>query len=176
MLCWLFYCWKLSLTVPAGLDLFDFANNFLYANDMLHGNWFLHGWIVTQDPHWLSDDLVYVVGLWMRGFDPALLHAEPVLMYTILVVLAAYTSGVALRLRATERWVIVTIAILPLIFPSPALASQVLVGPYHTGTTALALGAVLVGPIVVRPAEHPDLGRNWQGRRGSRCLCWVGSS
>ena len=140
---WLFYAWKLSLTVPAGLDLFDFANNFLYAGDMVHGNWLLHGWVVTQDPHWLTDDLVYALGLSVRGFDPSLLHAVPVVVYTALVALAAVASIALLNLRAMERLMVIGIAVLPLVFPSRTLSSQVLVGPYHTGTTAVALGAIL---------------------------------
>jgi len=140
---WLYYCWRLSLTVPAGLDLFDFANNLLYADDMRHGNWLLHGWVVTQDPHWLTDDVVYVIGLAARGFDPSLLHAVPVVVYTVLVGLAAWAAVVGLNLRAGERLLVSAIALLPLVFPSRTLASQVLLGPYHTGTTAAALGAIV---------------------------------
>ena len=140
---WVYYCWRLSLTVPAGLDLFDFANNFLYADDMRRGNWLLHGWVVTQDPHWLTDDLVYVIGLAARGFDPALLHAVPVAVYTALVGCAAWAAVTGLHLRAGGRLAVSAIAVLPLIFPSRTLAAQVLLGPYHTGTTAAALGAVI---------------------------------
>ena len=141
--CWLVYLWEITLTVPAGLDLFDFANNLLYAQDMLHGNWLLHGWVVTQDPHWLTDDMMYVAGLAVRGFDPGLLHLEPMLVYVILIVFAAAVSVVGLEFRGSEHLVIAGIALLPLVFPSRALASQVLIGPYHTGTTAAALGAIL---------------------------------
>ena len=141
---WLYYSWRLSLTVPAGLDLFDFANNFLYADDMRHGNWLLHGWVVTQDPHWLTDDLVYAAGLALRGFDPALLHAVPVVVYTILVGLAAWAAVVGLNLRTGERILVSAVAVLPLVFPSRVLSSQVLIGPYHTGTTAAALGAIIL--------------------------------
>ncbi len=143
IVCWLIYCWAVTLSVPAGLDVFDFANNLLYAQDMLHGNWLLHGWVVTQDPHWFTDDMVYVLGLRLRGFDPVLLHAVPMFVYLVLMVLVASVSVVGLDLRGTDRAMIIGIALLPLLFPSPALASQVLIGPYHTGTTAVALGAIL---------------------------------
>ncbi|HLN12437.1 MAG TPA: hypothetical protein VK587_04565, partial [bacterium] len=154
---WLYYSWRLSLTVPAGLDLFDFANNFLYADDMRHGNWLLHGWVVTQDPHWLTDDLVYVIGLAVRGFDPSLLHAVPVVVYTVLVGLAAWAAVAGLNLRAGEGILVSAVAVLPLVFPSSALASQVLIGPYHTGTTAAALGAMLL--LAPRGGDEPRAAR-----------------
>ncbi len=154
---WLYYSWRLSLTVPAGLDLFDFANNFLYADDMRHGNWLLHGWVVTQDPHWLTDDLVYVIGLAVRGFDPSLLHAVPVVVYTLLVGLAAWAAVAGLNLRAGEGILVSAVAVLPLVFPSSALASQVLIGPYHTGTTAAALGAMLL--LAPRGGDEPRAAR-----------------
>jgi hypothetical protein len=143
LLAWLYYCWRLSLTVPAGLDLFDFANNLLYGDDIRHGNFLLHGWVVTQDPHWLTDDLAYAAGIAARGLDPALLHAVPVAMYTVLIVLAAWAAVTRLRLSGRERLLVSAVAALPLVFPSRTLAAQVLLGPYHTDTTAAALGAVI---------------------------------
>ena len=116
IVCWLMYCWAMTLSVPAGLDVFDFANNLLYAQDMLHGNWLLHGWVVTQDPHWFTDDMVYVLGLRLRGFDPVLLHAVPMSVYLVLIVLVASVSVVGLDLRGTDRVMIIGIAVLPLLF------------------------------------------------------------
>lgn len=109
---------------------------------MLNGNLLLHGWVTLRDPM-LFGDMLYAIGLKLRGFDPALLHLVPVVVSTSLVVLAAWTSVTTLNLRASERIVPIGVAVLPLVLPSPALASQVLVGPNHTDTTAAALAAIL---------------------------------
>jgi hypothetical protein len=136
------YFWRLSLTVSPPTNLSDYATNLLYGQSMLNGNFFLHGWVTLQDPMWFGD-MLYAIGLRLRGFDPALLHLVPVAVSTALVILAAWTAVAGLNMGAHERLVLAGVAILPLVLPSPALAGQILVGPNHTDTTAAALAAIL---------------------------------
>ncbi|HLJ60977.1 MAG TPA: hypothetical protein VKZ50_14730 [bacterium] len=133
------YLFRLSTT--NGLNA-DPASNLLYAADIARGNWLLHGWTLPPDSYWFTDVLIYMVALPILGLNPVLLYVVPVAICLALIAALVVVSTTGAKLGPTIPFVAL-LPVLPIIFPSPAMISQVLMGPFHTGTLVAALVSTL---------------------------------
>lgn len=132
------YFFRLSLTQTTNAA--DIAGLVLCAQDLVRGNWLLHGWILGTDSLWLTDMLVYAAGVVVRGLDPVLLHLAPTVM-SVALVAAAVGAAIAGR-RGLLAGPAPLLAVLPILFPSKMMV-EVLMGPFHTGATIVALGSAV---------------------------------
>ena len=129
------YLFRLS---RANVVSVDPAYVLLQAEDLLHGNWLLHGWVLPPNSLRFTETLVYAVGIAIFGLTPALFYLVPVAVCLALIValVMAATAGLS---TAPALYVVAALPILPIVFPSPAMRAQVLMGPFHTATTVIAL-------------------------------------
>src|SRR5487761_666799 len=70
----------------------DGASNALQAWDMLHGNLLLSGWALADVSFYTTDLPQYMLAEALRGFRPEVVHIASALIYTELVLLAAWLA------------------------------------------------------------------------------------
>src|SRR5688572_12532170 len=71
----------------------DDATGVLEAEAVLHGNFLLRGWTVSNASFYATDLPFYVVGVYLRGVHPSLLHDVPAVIYAFTVALATALGG-----------------------------------------------------------------------------------
>ena len=133
------YLLHYSNTMPINSD---YANDMLIAQDMLQGNIFLHGWLLSPDPYWVTNLVVYAPILKVLGFSSFASHVASTLVYLLLCISAV--AAVACGPRKDGRSVRLGIVLLPMLALSPSLANLTLVGPQHVGTLAAVLLVILL--------------------------------
>jgi hypothetical protein len=149
------YFFRLSATNAIGADQ---AGYLLYADDLLRGNWVFRGWTLPEDPYWVPDGFLYILGVAVRGLDPVILYAVPTLVCLALVLAMAVAATVKGAPRMAMPFVAVA-SVFPVLFPSRHMASVILMGPFHTGTIVVTLTSMVALYLAGRPGVRPS--RRW---------------
>lgn len=129
------YLFRLSRANTVSVDP---AYTLLQAEDFLHGNWLLHGWLLAPNSLRFTEMPVYAAGIAIFGLTSALFYLVPVAICVALIVALVMAATVGLS-AARAPYFVAALPILPIVFPSPTMRAQVLMGPFHTGTMVTAL-------------------------------------
>jgi len=133
------WLYSLGLHIAAGQVNSDGATVVLQGRAMSTGNLLLHGWNLSLDSWWTLDVPFYALAILLVGVRKILLLAVPATIATLIVVAAVVLARRGRRGRGALAGAAVAAAVL--LLPSPALATDLLVGPIHQSTTLFALGA-----------------------------------
>jgi hypothetical protein len=120
----------------------DGAGNALQAWDMLHGNWLLSGWWATDVSFSTSSLPLYALVEAVAGLRAEIVHIAAAILYTLIVMLAAFTA----RGRATgpEGWFRALVVVVIMLAPEPGVGAYVLLGPPSHVSTMIPLLLMLL--------------------------------
>lgn len=139
---------RLSRSAPVTADS---ANAMLQGDALMSGDFLLRGWTLSGASFYGTDLIFYAAVGAARGVSTSATHEVGAVIYTLVVVAAAFLArGQARGWRGAARMLITTVLLLA---PMPGEAVQlILLGPFHVGTTLLLLLALLFLDKVTRSA------------------------
>ena len=128
---------RVSWTIPTNSDN---ASPVLEAYAFVHGNYLLHGWTAPPDNFYTTDYLFYeIIGL-IFGFNVALMHSAPAVLYSFLVISTILVASADRRGRDRVASALLVAAVVA--FPTGIMAQMLLLGPIHVGTLLFVVGAL----------------------------------
>jgi hypothetical protein len=111
----------------------------LEGQAMAGGHLTLHGWALSVDSFWSVDAVFYTVGVFLVGLRSSLLYLTPAFIASLVVLMGVFIAREGRRTVAAVAAAVTVVALLGL--PSHLLATFLLRGPLHVGTTLWCLVA-----------------------------------
>jgi hypothetical protein len=143
-------CERLSAMAPVESDS---ASAVLQGHAIGTGNALLRGWTLSKASFLATDLPFYAASALLRGVSPEAARDAGSAIYTLLILSACLLAGG--QARGHTAVVRMAIPLLLLVAPAAgAAASQVLLGPFHVGTTLL----LMLTLILVDRARHRLMG------------------
>lgn len=119
----------------------DDANTALQGLDIAHGNLLLHGWTLSGSPFYLVEMPIFAAVAAVLGIGPDVVHIASAIVYMVFLAIAALLAATGLSRRGA--WLAAAVAVTLLAAPAGFVVRFLLLGPYHLGTAAAMMAALL---------------------------------
>ena len=120
----------------------DHAQGIILAKEFLNGNWLLHGWTLVDNSYTTTDLPFYIIGVWIQGFSPDLMHTIPAIIYALLVIVSSYVASQGFDSR--KKWIVRIGVAVGLTILGPWNIPIFLLGPMHVATILFIIVSLLL--------------------------------